>query len=103
MKREEMLRRLEAGENPLELSIEKWQDIVDKKGTEDSYLNCALCEIYNKGLYLCPGCPVATKTGSQFCVGTPYADYEKAQIHHKTRKQIAIQELEFLKSLRKSP
>ena len=57
MTREEMLKRLDAGEDPLDLSIEKWRDIVKhlngivKFGEYDWRIekgrdNCALCETH---------------------------------------------------------
>ncbi len=93
MDRTEMLKRLGKGEDPLELSIEKWQDIVDGKGENNGGVNCALCELH---LFLdCKGCPIFLKTGLTSCGGTPYTWF----IHPS--KEAAIAELEFLKSLRK--
>jgi hypothetical protein len=101
MNREEMIKGIEEGKDPLELSIQKWQDILDGKGKQEGSDNCALCYCYNKfdkwhsygtryNKYACRKCPVYLKTGQQFCVGTPYLfrPYE---------------EVEFLKSLRNSP
>jgi len=91
MNRAEMLKRLKAGENALELSIEKWQDIVDGTGKHLSR-NCALCEVY-----LCKvGCPV----GLLGCIGTPFSDYRNAT-SKQARREAAVKEVEFLKSLRK--
>lgn len=90
MKRKEMLARLAKGEDPLELSIEKWQDIVDGKGRDYGITNCALCATH----FLCDNCPV------EDCYDTPYHDYEKAT-STKARKEAAKKELEFLESLRK--
>lgn len=86
-----MLRRLEAGEDPLELSIQKWQDIVDGKGTNDLGKNCALCEVNDE----CNSC-IIYQTLEKRCAQTPYHDY----ILDPT-KENAMKELEFLKSLRK--
>ena len=88
MNRKEMLARLKKGEDPLELSIEKWQDIVDGKGSDYGHLDCALCETHE-----CSECPIGD------CVGTPYDAYWQAT-STKQRKKAAKAELEFLKSLR---
>lgn len=94
MDRTEMLKRLRKGEDPLELSIEKWQDIVDVKGENLGAYNCALCELYlSRG---CNGCVIYEKTKCSGCLGTPY---EKC-IHYSSLKDV-LEELEFLKSLRK--
>lgn len=94
MKREEMLKRLKAGESPLELSIEKWQDIVDGKGEDQSSLNCALCETTPIDAEdECNGCIVKETTGEPNCLGTPYHDHAD--------EDWAKRELEFLKYLRK--
>lgn len=103
MEREDMLRRLENGEDPLELSIEKWQDIVDGKGEDEENSNCALCEKYQTNIppiyYLqeaCKGCPVFQKTKKRFCRDTLYHYYQ-----YSKSTEDAIEELNFLKSLRK--
>ena len=102
MNRTEMLRRLKNGEDPLEVAIQKWQDIVDGKGEADGYGNCALCEVNHDSIHacpnLCPKCPVS-QAGYDNCIGTPYCDYMKTE--RRTRKRFAKKELEFLKSLRK--
>lgn len=96
MNRSEMLKRLEAGEDALELSIEKWQDIVDGKGKNYDSLNCALCE----SIPTCKLCIIFKKTGESDCEETPYEKYDEAHTT-KQRKKYALEELEFLKSLRK--
>ena len=100
MNRKEMIERLEKGEDALELSIEKWQDIVDGKGEDEGTANCALCYLYASEL--CEDCPVSEKTeGYIDCIGTPYDDYSEVRnAPEQIRKQQAIKELEFLKSLR---
>lgn len=85
-----MLKRLKAGEDPLELSIQKWQDIVDGKGEDDGSENCALCEVYD-----CSNC-IITKEWETRCSRTPYAEYKT----YPTREN-ALKELVFLQSLRK--
>ena len=97
MNREEMLKRLRKGEDPLDLSIQKWRDIVDGKGVDDGMKNCALCEKFNK-FEGCYGCPVAEKTGQCFCEGTPYE-----RIGYPISKRLALAELRFLESLKKEP
>ena len=81
MTREEMLERLAKGEDPLDLSIEKWEDIVEhlnkissfeefNKEIEMGIYNCALCETYYDGS--CIKCPVKILTGKAECQGTPF-------------------------------
>jgi len=59
MTRKEMIERLMKGEDPLDLSIEKWEDIVEHlkkissfeeydERLEKGQYNCALCELYLK-------------------------------------------------------
>ena len=95
MNRKDMLKRLEAGEDPLELSIEKWRDIVDGKGCDYGSNNCALCEIVDH----CYSCPVNVVT-EQECYGTPYYEYVYAPTE-EIKKEAALAELKFLLSLRK--
>ena len=105
MNRKQMLARLKKGEDPLELSIEKWQDIVNQKRKNPNFgeRNCALCEEYGKNN--CEGCPVYLKTKAIGCANTPYEDYyeeyEYGEKDHKTLAALAQKELEFLKTLRK--
>jgi len=104
MDRKEMLKRLEKGEDPLELSIEKWQDIVDgkDKGKEHGLRNCALCEKYCDTA--CKGCPISAKTSRRLCYETPYMEFSEAISENqpqKVLKRIAKKEVKFLKSLRK--
>ena len=110
MNREEMLKRLKAGEDPLDLSIEKWKDIVDclnqiqqveefGEELEAGRDNCALCEVYRN----CHLCPVSEWTHKKGCVGTPYDDFKLVRRvgDLKTMRIAAEQELEFLISLKK--
>lgn len=94
MDRMEMLERLGKDEDPLELSIEKWQDIVNGKGKDFGTDNCALCEVYE-----CHECPVDKITGKG-CGSTPFSDYQNAMTEEDFVKA-AKAEVEFLKSLRK--
>lgn len=105
-----MLLRLCKGEDSLDLSIQKWQDIVDGNTADLGSVSCALCERYFKmkgwlGLVLrCVQCPVREKTHQAFCRGTPLINYEDAKSVAKDEnlmRMFARQELEFLKALRK--
>ncbi len=115
MKQREMLRRLKAGENPLELSIQKWQDIVNGKGKDDAELNCALCEVYRNHIEpftkQCLGCPIFKRTKKKYCGKTPYdslftnaernLEYQPRNKSFKVAYLVAAQaELDFLFSLR---
>jgi hypothetical protein len=91
MNRREMLQRLKDGESPLEVSIQKWQDIVDGTGINESSDNCALCETTDT---TCDNCLIQIKTGIS-CRKTPYSLYCK-----RPTKSNAQAELDFLKSLR---
>ena len=91
-----MLARLAKGEDPLELSIEKWQDIVDGKGRDYSTKNCALCEVSK---LVCGGCLVFKSNHYYWgCDWTPYRDYQEARTK-EGRKEAAKKEVEFLESL----
>ena len=103
MDREEMLIRLKKGEEPLEIAIQKWQDIVDGTGSNEDSYNCALCEVHLE-LEGCQACPVGEKTGLDGCDGSPYTDYSTACVKRANPQKLtklAKEELEFLKSLRK--
>ena len=108
MKREEMLRRLERGEDPLDLSIQKWQDIVEclqkirsvrefDEDLEQGGNNCALCEVFPD----CEGCPVYEKTGQLLCDGTEYYRFRLAWRRGDlwTMRDAAEKELNFLRNL----
>ena len=111
MNREEMLSRLAAGEDPLELSIKKWQDIREHlrkihsfqeydKALEQGSTNCALCEVFC--FYgTCSICPVAKKTGPG-CTGTPYEAFKYAVLQQDldAMRKAADEEIKFLESLR---
>lgn len=65
MKRNKMLKMLEAGVNPIDVSIVKWEEIlryVKRSQYERAYShneNCALCYVYNRLRSLnCPHCPL---------------------------------------------
>lgn len=75
---EDMLTLLKAEECPMDVSITKWEIIVQslKDGrTEDAYRtfvygseNCALCYTHDK----CQGCPIKVYNGVGNCDYTPY-------------------------------
>lgn len=83
--------------DPLEASIQKWEflakhpEIVWAHGAD----TCGLCQKFVLKTGSCVGCPVE-QAGHLWCEGTPY----DAWIHHHTTKN-ALEEVEFLKSLRK--
>jgi len=104
MEREEMLERIEKGEDLLEISIQKWQDIVDGVGEENGTHNCALCQAYwMSSNDICTECPVFMQTGFRFCGGTPYDDYTEAESENADSgalRELAREELAYLQSLR---
>ena len=101
----------------LKKSIEKWENIAFHGGIDDHAGNCQLCIKYHKYIVLvlgvggtiCDGCPVKEKTGKHGCKGTPYEEWcnyideqrEGYRVFDDHSKQLAINELEFLKSLLK--
>lgn len=78
MDRKTMLERLKAGYSPIDVSLEKWYDLLKEWDMgSSSGLNCALCEMYSPE---CSKCPLF-KTGNQCCpdeiddernIDTPY-------------------------------
>jgi len=101
MNEEEMRKRLNDGEDPLELSILKWQDIIYHDGADLGTRNCALCAVYYTED--CKGCPVKEHSGRPDCRDTPYSDWKSQNCRYTYNlltKEIATRELEFLKSLR---
>ena len=89
-------------------SIEKWENIVDGKDVDNATEDCPLCQLFWDED--CESCPVCKKTGRNECSNTPYV---KWRLHHIEKhygytplrnecpecKEIAIEELNFLKSL----
>ncbi len=98
----EMIERLENGEDPLTLSIEKWQDIVNDKGKhkhlDQGCDNCALCETYQvrEKELPCHKCPVYLFTKHSGCQGTP-VQWDLGTVEQRYKRAKA--ELEFLKHL----
>ena len=94
----------------MEGSIKKWEDIADGEGEDLGDENCSLCQLFHE--HDCKGCPVSTFTCMEGCVKTPYEEWSFHQRTHwdsgtyekKVRcpkcKEIALREVEFLKSLR---
>lgn len=81
-------------------SIAKWEAIVAGTGTDEGPRNCPLCVEF-WGDY-CKGCPVRDKTGHHGCIGTPYAEWERADVTAATTPALvalAQAELDFLRSL----
>lgn len=111
-----MIKRLGMGENPIDVSIQKWED--GKRYVESDTFdfkvvshmlkradNCALCFIYHDDCWygMCYECPIYKRTGIRLCQNTPYMDVIVA-IHSQDRSGLikAInEEIEFLKSLKK--
>jgi len=107
----EMIKRLRAGENPIDVSIRKWEDgkryaersnanfmIIESMLTRPG--NCALCFRYYD--LDCEGCPVYKRTGYTECSDTPYVNVCRAI---RDRNKIILleaidDEIEFLKSLK---
>ncbi len=114
MDRRTMLERLNAGKKSgldeegmkalaLELSIEKWEDMIAGKGVDMGWQNCALCELdgmTDKGA--CEGCVVYKRTGKYGCGGTPYEEFEYAENAEddELMKEAEKKEVKFLKSFR---
>lgn len=102
----------------LQLSISKWEAIVNNAGYDEGTRNCALCAAFvDKGdgivdsptEFDCLGCPVAAVTKAPMCDHTPYQEWAKYQTRHEKRfpskvfdqgsQELAQAELDFLKSL----
>lgn len=88
-------------------SIEKWEDVRDRKIADKGPTNCPLCQLFfaNPG---CFGCPVAAASGDSCCDQTPYEEWGVHQAHHDEHVQRvyceeceehAQNEVDFLKSL----
>ncbi|VVB51744.1 Uncharacterised protein [uncultured archaeon] len=110
MDKDEILTRLNAGADPLELEIEHWTLIGLGKDQNHDELNSPLCAIYHNKVPVdanyrknaCVGCPVFAKTGKQFCEGTPYEKYIDIEIFgtDEEKTKYVNEEIEFLKGLR---
>ena len=98
MTHKNMLKRLQKGDDPLKVSIEKWKDIVAGTGKDLGRWNCALCNRFYADD--CLFCPVRQRTDKPCCHGTPYEDWgqRKSMLYHSLIA--AYRELDFLKSLK---
>jgi len=110
----------------LKASIEKWEKnatFTDIDTIKTNAGDCPLCYLFNYYIKQnCYGCPVSEKTGSRFCINTPYSkadrlydkllrfmlscwDEEEAKrsplMNQLTQqfREAALEEVEFLKSL----
>ena len=81
---------IELGENPLDLSVWKFIDIVYFNGKDLARDNCALCQTHK----YCIGCPIFKDTGLKGCANTPYDDYDCCP-----SDTLAEEELEYLLNL----
>lgn len=76
MTKEEMLKALEEGQDPLAVSIRKWEDIVDEMGIDMHQENCALCHVFlGEEPNHCKKCPVSIESKAPFCYNTPYMSF----------------------------
>ena len=100
--------------NALQLSISKWEFIVEwlKKGrqlmNDGGHETCGLCLLYAhpKEKYgpdeICQGCPVRAYTGKPFCAGTPYSNMDlnmDPDALAPKNVDVATAELNFLRAL----
>ena len=105
----------------LKKSIQHWESIAEGIGISRGCDTCALCRMHHcdcngKGYHdnCCNGCPVYEETGADCCVNSPYKKWHKHRITKhpnarsgfahgfalcKTCKEIAWEEVAFLKSL----
>ncbi|GAH69020.1 unnamed protein product [marine sediment metagenome] len=64
MKRKDMIRRLDAGEKAIDLSIEKFEDMLNGNGSDDGSANCACC--YTDGEGSCTTCAICRYDAEQW-------------------------------------
>ena len=100
-------------ENALDLSIAKWEAIVQiieeeqVKVREQGHSTCALCQLHRMDLnttpfwdeYECGKCVVYSRVGEESCEGTPYNEFTDADTPQE-QLVAAIKQVEFLKSLK---
>lgn len=109
--RSDMLGELSKGKTPLEVTIMKWESLVDALSCDVQFFigkglllgsagNCALCYVHNN--FVCDDCPVSEHTGRPLCLDTPYKQFAGAISKGDDEGIIryAKEELEFLRSLR---
>ena len=95
MYRKEMIAGILEGKDPLELSIEAWEEkrrALPSNFVEMSGSNCALCYVSK---ILCPTCVIANHTKEILCRGTPHRDCVIEPTKYNAGRMIA-----FLKSPR---
>ena len=98
-------------------SIEKWEGIYAGTGVDEGTDNCDLCLMFrevDENYYgiICPQCPVREETSEHGCKKTPhqvFVDYVQkredfdldsgCKVFDEKSKQLALDELNFLKSL----
>ena len=100
----------------LKASVRKWKRQVKNPFLPTGWDNCPLCKLFHPSSGSsrvimtkdCYGCPVQAKTGTPYCIDTPYDewDYHKANWHEfevdancAECKEFIAEELEFLKGL----
>ena len=97
---------------PLEGSIQKWEGVLDGSGLEQGAANCPLCVKHLRSAGGCTECVIGQHTSRTSCYATPYEAWDNHQqnVHDQwinrsiqcpTCREIAQEELDFLKSLRK--
>lgn len=74
MEIEDMIKRLDAGEKAIDLSIEKWEDILNGTGTDGSAGNCACCYVDTEGNNDCLTCPIHLYDTEQLDISKPGCD-----------------------------
>lgn len=96
----------------LQGSIAKWEKVVNG-ALEHGPQDCPLCKLFFFDEDECKGCPVAERSGKDACSGTPYmlwikyvgdhrrasTEYVEIKVFDDKSKQLAQDELDFLKSL----
>lgn len=75
MERDDMIRRLDAGEKAIDLTIEKWEDMLDGTGIDEGGDNCACCYVHD-GTW-CHNCAIdryetEIEGSSSFCGTLPH-------------------------------
>lgn len=85
---------IQPDEDPLELSIQKWECVVENlpkyRVLDGGCKTCGLCQGYDD----CDECPV------EDCESSPYRDYYNARGDRDGMLEAAKAEVEFLKGLR---
>ena len=55
MKREEMIRRIKAGDKPIDVVITKWENVLEGTGKDEAGNNCAFCYVHHH-MHTCGDC-----------------------------------------------